>query len=145
VNFHVGFHVPSTSDACDIVENLNAVEVDAAACNKQQLLRVRTRRSIWFSFVYETFGGFEKVSCMRMTMTDSSTCGVDSATDETSRGNNLRNVVVCRRSTPIKKFESGLRSEVISHIKTLNYLSGLFMLGVVSGRVLEFYAIPRSG
>ena len=61
VSFHVGFHVPSTFDACDTcqhVESLNAGEVDAAACNKQQLLQVRTRRSIKFSFVYETFGGF---------------------------------------------------------------------------------------
>jgi hypothetical protein len=77
-------------------------------------------------------------------MTDSSTFGVDRATDETSRGNNLRNVG-SRQSTPSKKIESGLCWEVISPIKTLNYLSGLFMLGVVSGRVLEFYAIPRSG
>ena len=77
-------------------------------------------------------------------MTDSSTYGVDIATDETSRGNNLRNVG-SRRTTPSKNFEHGLRWELISPIKTLNYLSGLFMLGVVSGRVLEFYAIPRSG
>jgi len=61
VSFHLGFHVPSISDACDNcehVESLNAVEVEAAACNKQQLLRVSTRRSLKFSFVYETFGGF---------------------------------------------------------------------------------------
>jgi hypothetical protein len=57
-----------------------------------------------------------------MTLTDSSTCGVDIATDETGRGNNLRNVG-SRRSTPSKQIESGLRWEVISHIKTLNYLS----------------------
>jgi|AntRauMFilla1563_2_1112583.scaffolds.fasta_scaffold76199_1 hypothetical protein len=81
---------------------------------------------------------------MRMTMTDSSTCGVDIATDETSTGNDLRNVG-SRRSTPSKHFENDLRWEVISPIKTLNYLSGLCMLGVVSGRVLEFYAILRSG
>jgi hypothetical protein len=120
--------------------------VEASACNKQQLLLIRTRRSIRFSFVYETFGGFGQVSGMRMTMTGSSTCGVDIATDETSRGNNLRNVG-SRRSTPSKNFENGLRWEVISPKKTLNYFSGLFMLptGVVPGRVLEFYAIPRSG
>jgi hypothetical protein len=79
-----------------------------------------------------------------MTVTDSSTYGVDMATDETSRGNNLRNVG-SRRSTPSKNFENGLRWEVISPIKTLNYMSALFMLDVVSGRVLEFYTIPRSG
>jgi hypothetical protein len=80
---------------------------------------------------------------MRMTMTNSSTCGVDIATDETGRGNNLRNVG-SRRSTPSKNFENGFRWEVISPIKSLIYLSGLFMSGVESGRVLEFYAIPRS-
>ena len=81
---------------------------------------------------------------MRMTITDSSTRGVDIATAETIRPNNSRNVG-SGRSTPSKNFENGLRLQVISPIKTLNYLSGLFMLGVVSTRVTEFFAIPRSG
>jgi len=36
---------------------------------------------------------------MRMTMTDSSTCGVGIVTDETSRGNNLKNVGSRRMNT----------------------------------------------
>jgi hypothetical protein len=39
-------------------------------------------------------------------LTDSSTCGVDIPTDETSRGNNLKNVG-SRRSTPSKNIEYG--------------------------------------
>ena len=59
-----------------------------------------------------------------MTMTDSSTLWVDIASDETSRANNLetRNVG-SGRSTPSKNFEKGLRLQVISPIKTLNYWS----------------------
>ena len=59
---------------------------------------------------------------MRMTMTDSSTLGAYIATDEIIRANNSRNVG-SGRSTPSKNFENGLRLQVISHIKTLNYLS----------------------
>jgi hypothetical protein len=59
---------------------------------------------------------------MRMTMTDSSTLWVDIASDKTSRANNLRNVG-SGRSTPSENFENGLRLQVISPIKTLNYLS----------------------
>ena len=68
--------------------------------------------------------GFKKVSRMRMTMTDSSTLWVDIASDESSRANNLRNVG-SGRSTPSKNFENGLRLQVISPIKTLNYMSAL--------------------
>jgi len=59
---------------------------------------------------------------MRMTMTDSSTLWVDIASDETSRANNFGNVR-SGRSTPSKNFEKGLRLQVISPKKTLNYLS----------------------
>ena len=78
---------------------------------------------------------------MRMTMIESSTLVVYIATDETIRANNVGS----GRSTPSKNFVNGLRLQVISPLNTLNYLSGLFMLGVVSTRVTEFFAIPRSG
>jgi len=84
--------VPSTSDACEVVNTsrvLNAVEVEGEACYRHQLLRVRTRRWISFSFVYESLVGFNKLSRTRMTMTDSTTLCVDIASDETSRANNL--------------------------------------------------------
>ena len=96
--------------------------MDGEACCRHQLLRVRTRRWISFSFVYESLVGFNKLSRTRMTMTDSTTLCVDIASDETSRANNLRNVG-SGRSTSSKNFEKGLRLQVISPKKTLNYLS----------------------
>ena len=81
---------------------------------------------------------------MRMTITDSSTRGVDIATAETIRANNSRNVWKWAIDSQQKLRERFAFTSDFTY-KYSELCVRPFMLGVVSARVTEFFAVPRSG
>ena len=91
---------------------------------------------------------------MLTTRMDSFPRAVEIATDGTITENNFKSLPLLNfpevralvdKQLPASNVAYGLRWGVIPPLKTLSYLSGLFFGGVVFGRVLQFWAVPRSG